>query len=62
MNVRQKNLQLDPWVMKHKPLLLEDLFLDKKLKFKFLSMKKNRNIPNLILSGPPGSGKTSGSL
>mmetsp|Transcript_53728 Transcript_53728/g.127050 ORF Transcript_53728/g.127050 Transcript_53728/m.127050 type:complete len:315 (+) Transcript_53728:60-1004(+) len=44
---------------KYKPHNVEDLFLDVNMKKKLFSMKKKKCIPNLILSGPPGSGKTS---
>lgn len=44
---------------KYKPHNVEELFLDVNMKKKLFSMKKKKCIPNLILSGPPGSGKTS---
>mmetsp|Transcript_17758 Transcript_17758/g.36416 ORF Transcript_17758/g.36416 Transcript_17758/m.36416 type:complete len:329 (+) Transcript_17758:64-1050(+) len=44
---------------KYQPSTIDSLFLEKKIKEKLFSMKNNRSIPNLILAGPPGSGKTS---
>jgi len=40
--------------------LLQELSMHKSLKKKFILMSKKVLLPNIILSGPPGSGKTSG--
>ena len=48
-----------PWTEKHKPMMIDDLMLDHVLKTKIKKFIKEKNIPNLIFTGPPGIGKTS---
>ena len=48
-----------PWTDKYKPLTFDDLHLDNVLKNKINNFAENKFIPNLILCGPPGIGKTS---
>ncbi|ABW98125.1 rfc2 (nucleomorph) [Hemiselmis andersenii] len=50
----------EPWTFKYRPYLLKELSIHKSLKKKFILMTKKVILPNIILSGPPGSGKTSG--
>jgi replication-associated recombination protein RarA len=45
---------------KNKPFRLNELVIDEKLKEKFFYMITEKKIPNLLFTGPPGSGKTSG--
>jgi DNA polymerase III delta prime subunit len=45
---------------KNKLFRLNELVIDKKLKEKFFFMITEKKIPNLLFTGPPGSGKTSG--
>jgi hypothetical protein len=47
-------------VKKYMPLRVKDLFLEKGLRKKFSYMIRKKTIPNLLFTGPPGSGKTSG--
>jgi len=47
------------WSEKYRPKRVEDAILPQKIKTKFLSYVKEGNIPHLLLSGPPGIGKTS---
>lgn len=48
------------WYKKYAPKTFEEYkFKDESLKTRFLSFKKDGNIPNLLLSGTPGSGKSS---
>lgn len=47
-----------PWVEKYRPYNFEDIVLDKYNKIIFENMLENNYIPNLLLYGPPGSGKT----
>jgi len=56
--VSSLNLSL---VKKYMPLYVKDLFLEKGLRKKFYYMIRKKTIPNLLFTGPPGSGKTSGS-
>jgi replication factor C subunit 2/4 len=51
---------MSSWNIKYTPKTLNNLSIHNILKKKFILMKKKKVIPNLILSGPPGSGKTSG--
>lgn len=46
------------WVEKYRPRTVADTILPKKLKETFQSFVKNKSIPNLILSGGAGVGKT----
>lgn len=47
-----------PWVEKYRPDNFDDIVLDIYNKEIFENMLKNNYIPNLLLYGPPGSGKT----
>ena len=47
-----------PWVEKYRPNNFDDIVLDNYNKEIFENMLKNNYIPNLLLYGPPGSGKT----
>lgn len=47
------------WVEKYRPRNISDLILDDLMKDKLIKYEKKRDIPNLILTGPSGVGKTS---
>ena len=47
-----------PWVEKYRPIIFEDIVLDKENKIIFNNMLKRNYIPNILLYGPPGTGKT----
>lgn len=47
------------WVEKYRPRKVSEVILPKILKSKFQEFVNSKNIPNMILSGPPGIGKTS---
>nr|UXY87461.1 DNA replication factor C complex subunit Rfc2 [Cryptomonas sp.] len=51
-----KNVQ--SWISKYRPMKLIDTYIDKKLEEKFFLIIKINSIPNLIIFGPPGCGKT----
>ena len=46
------------WVEKYRPTTVDDCILPSELKTTFLEFVKDKHIPNLILSGGPGIGKT----
>jgi len=46
------------WVEKYRPKTLEDVILPDKIKASFREFIGKKNLPNLILSGGPGCGKT----
>lgn len=46
------------WSEKYRPKKIEDIVLPSKLKALFLSMLSNGDLPNLLLVGGPGMGKT----
>ena len=50
-----------PWTEKYRPKMVDDLILDENLKYRIKQIisDKNKSIPNLIFTGPPGIGKTS---
>ena len=48
-----------PWTVKHKPLSIEEIQIESKFKNKFINIVTQKYIPNMIICGPPGSGKTS---
>lgn len=48
-----------PWVEKYRPKNSSEILLDTFIKAKINKMLKTKNIPNLIITGEPGTGKTS---
>ena len=46
------------WVEKYRPKKIEDCILPQGIKDTFLQFLKQGEIPNLLLSGPAGCGKT----
>ena len=46
------------WVEKYRPNKIEDIVLTEKYKTDFTRIIKTQQLPNLLFSGPPGSGKT----
>lgn len=46
------------WELKYRPDKIENIILPKKIKNHFLTLVKNKKLPNLLLSGSPGTGKT----
>jgi len=48
-----------PWVEKYRPDTTEDIILDPFIKIKINKIENSNSIPNLIITGEPGTGKTS---
>ncbi|KAH7730792.1 replication factor c subunit [Aphelenchoides avenae] len=47
-----------PWVEKYRPRTLRDIVGNESVIERFIAFSKIGNVPNLIISGPPGCGKT----
>lgn len=48
-----------PWIEKYRPKKSEDILLDSFIKNKIESILSSKSIPNMIITGEPGTGKTS---
>jgi len=48
-----------PWIEKYRPQKLEDVVGNEETLVRLQAIAKDGNLPNLILCGPPGTGKTS---
>ena len=48
-----------PWTLKFKPFNIHEMQIESDFRKKFIRMIIQKNVPNLIIYGPPGSGKTS---
>jgi replication factor C subunit 2/4 len=57
-NCETVNIKL-PWVEKYRPKNSEEILLDPFIKEKINKMIEVKNIPNMIITGEPGTGKTS---
>ncbi|MFH1240571.1 MAG: replication factor C small subunit [Candidatus Diapherotrites archaeon] len=51
-----------PWVEKYRPQKLEDVVGQKETTTRLKNYVKTRNVPNLLFSGPAGTGKTSAAV
>ena len=47
-----------PWVEKYRPKTLDDVVGNEETLVRLRAIARDGNMPNLILSGPPGTGKT----
>jgi replication factor C subunit 2/4 len=47
-----------PWVEKYRPVILEDIVGNENIVKQFKIISQNGNMPHMILSGSPGTGKT----
>ena len=52
------NESYKPWIEKYRPNNLNDVLLDETNKKIIYNIKKKEYLPNLLLFGPPGTGKT----
>ena len=48
-----------PWIEKYRPKISSDILLDPFIKVKIDNMISSKSIPNIIITGEPGTGKTS---
>ena len=48
-----------PWIEKYRPQALEDVVGNEDTLVRLQAIAKDGNLPNLILCGPPGTGKAS---
>ena len=51
-----------PWVEKYRPELLKDIVGNTEAVSRLMAIASVGNLPNIILSGPPGIGKTTSIL
>jgi replication factor C subunit 2/4 len=47
-----------PWIEKYRPQKIEEIVMDDVINKQILNIIKNKDIPNMILTGTPGIGKT----
>ena len=47
-----------PWIEKYRPKKISDLVIDNSTRNKILKIIKDKNMPNIIITGTPGIGKT----
>jgi len=52
------NSQELPWVEKHRPILIKDITGNEETVSRLQVIAQDGNMPNLIIAGPPGIGKT----
>uniref|UniRef100_A0A1B6C2G3 Replication factor C subunit 2 n=1 Tax=Clastoptera arizonana TaxID=38151 RepID=A0A1B6C2G3_9HEMI len=55
INPKTQNL---PWIEKYRPLVFQDIIGNEECVSRLEVFSKNGNTPNIIISGPPGVGKT----
>ena len=48
-----------PWIEKYRPKTSNDILLDPFIKQKIEKILENKSVPNMIITGEPGTGKTS---
>ena len=49
-----------PWIEKYRPQKLEEVVGNEETLVRLQAIAEDGNLPNLILCGPPGTGKVSG--
>lgn len=62
LNITSHNEIIDikiPWVEKYRPKNSDEILLDYFIKEKINKILENKSIPNMIITGEPGTGKTS---
>ena len=62
-NITKKSTNLStPWVEKYRPLNLDDVVGNEDTVKRLKIIAQDGNLPNIILAGPPGTGKTTSIL
>jgi replication factor C subunit 2/4 len=51
-------MNFNVWIEKYRPQKIEDIIVDDNIKIEIDKIIQNKNIPNMILTGTPGIGKT----
>eukprot|EP00026_Physarum_polycephalum_P012467 Phypoly_transcript_12778.p1 GENE.Phypoly_transcript_12778~~Phypoly_transcript_12778.p1 ORF type:complete len:345 (+),score=49.40 Phypoly_transcript_12778:64-1035(+) len=51
-----------PWVEKYRPVEIKDIVGNEETVSRLLTISKEGNMPNIIITGPPGTGKTTSIL
>jgi replication factor C subunit 2/4 len=57
--INDKRYERLPWTEKYRPSIIDDIYLPPIIKNKMINIINEGNMPNLILAGPPGIGKSS---
>ncbi len=58
-NARQLMINSLPWIEKYRPFKMKNVKADEQIKIQVEQMIHCKDVPNIILEGPPGVGKTS---
>ncbi|HEV8289898.1 MAG TPA: replication factor C small subunit [Candidatus Norongarragalinales archaeon] len=58
----KKEIEFEPWVEKYRPKKLKDVIGHEAIAKRMEAYVKSKNLPHLLLVGPPGSGKTTVAL
>jgi replication factor C subunit 2/4 len=59
-NKKYKDINIKiPWIEKYRPTILEEILIEPFIKDKINKILLNNSIPNMIITGEPGTGKTS---
>jgi replication factor C subunit 2/4 len=56
--VSEATIEQLPWIEKYRPRLIEDVILDENILTKINHIIDDKNMPNIIITGIPGIGKT----
>lgn len=48
-----------PWIEKYRPSKVDDIYIDTSTKYKIKKMINEKTLPNILITGTPGTGKTS---
>jgi replication factor C subunit 2/4 len=57
--IETKKIECLPWTEKYRPKQIEEILLPQLIKNRIISIINDKNIPNIIITGSPGIGKSS---